>query len=297
MDHAHYAFLPTPSRAPIQWPDVARLAACIVVHVEHWEVVPPETAWRDPRFADAAGSFSPDYRAHSWREYGNRVGIFRILSLLDRLELPFTVALNASACRTYPALLDELLRRAPDIAAHGTHATRMLTSRMDADEERAVISGALDTIAAATGVRPEGWIGQDHGESQRTPTLLAELGLRYVFDWPNDDQPYLMQGGLVSLPNQAEWDDVQLLWHRRVPLARYGGLVTDAFRRLHAEGATSGRFFGLNIHPWLLGAPHRFQTLATTLTGLRDLPSVWWTGLDAVARRVRADPASFGAVS
>ncbi len=294
MDHAHYPYLPTPARARVAWPNDARLAACVVLYAEDWELAPPPDARRDPRFDDAAGYFAPDYRTHSWREYGNRIGIFRVLELLGRLQLPCTVALNASLCHRMPALVEALLSRGCEIAGHGTHATRMLSSAMDEPAERAAIAACLDTIEAATGTRPVGWIGQDYGESHRTPGLLAEAGLHYVADWPNDDQPYLMQGGLVSLPNQAEWDDVQLLWHRRVPLQRYPALVAEAFRVLLAEGGSSGRFFGLHVHPWLLGAPHRFARLVTTLTALRAAPGVWWTTQGAVAAHVRRNPLMFG---
>ena len=294
MDHAHYPFLPTPARARITWPGGARLAACAVLYAEDWELDPPPDTRRDPRFNDAAGYYAPDYRTHSWREYGNRIGIFRILDLFDHLQLPCTVALSASLCTRAPALLEALLSRGCEIAAHGTHATRMLTSAMDEQAERDAIAASLDTIEDATGTRPVGWIGQDYGESHRTPKLLAQAGLQYVADWPNDDQPYIMQGGLVSLPNQAEWDDVQLLWHRRVPLNRYAGLVTDAFRVLLDEGGSSGRFFGLHVHPWLLGAPHRFQQLVATLTPLRSVPEVWWTTQVTVAAYVKDDPIMFG---
>ena len=295
MGHGHYPFLPTPGRARITWPGEARIAAGAVLYAEDWELDPPGDARRDPRFDDAAGFFMPDYRTHSWREYGNRVGIFRILALFDQLDLPFTVALNAALCRRMPALVAALVARGCEIAAHGTHATRMLSSAMTEQAERDAIAEALDMIQAATGRRPVGWIGQDYGESARTPGLLAEAGLAYVADWPNDDQPYVMRHGLVSLPNQAEWDDVQMLWHRRVPLNRYAGVVRDAFHVLHDEGASSGRFFGLHIHPWLLGAPHRFGQLATVLTELSRAPATWWTTHEGVARHVTANPAMFGA--
>src|SRR5207302_2120938 len=94
----------------------------------------------------------------------------------------------------------------------------MLSSRMSETEERATIAASLETIARAAGTRPRGWIGQDYGESTITPQLLAEAGLSYVADWGNDDQPYWLQTQppLASIPNQAEWDDVQMIWHRKV---------------------------------------------------------------------------------
>jgi peptidoglycan/xylan/chitin deacetylase (PgdA/CDA1 family) len=295
MDHALYPFLPTPHRAKIRWPQQAHLAACVVLHIEEWELDREQGTHRDPRFNDPAGFFAPDYRMWSWREYGNRVGVFRILDLLGALRLPFTVALNAQICERKPALVTGLQQLGCEFAGHGLVATRMISADMTEAAERSEIEAALATIERATGVRPVGWVGQDYGESRRTPSLLVEAGLTYVADWPNDDQPYLMAGGLVSLPNQAEWDDVQLLWHRRVALSLYPKLVREAFRVLWEEGAHSGRFFALHIHPWVLGAPHRFQALVTTLTALSATPQVWWTTLAAVAAEVRAHSAAFGA--
>jgi peptidoglycan/xylan/chitin deacetylase (PgdA/CDA1 family) len=288
MDHALYTFDPLPERAPIRWPNGAQLACCVFLYFEDWELVPPEGSVRDTRFRDPFGGFVPDYRTYTWRDYGNRVAIFRILDLLAGHGLSATVAANAGACRRYPFLVEQFLKRGDEFAAHGTHATRMLTSKLSEAEERAFIASSLDGVERATGTRPAGWIGQDFGESTRTPQLLAEAGLGYVVDWPNDDQPYRMtlDRPLLSIPNQAEWDDVQLLWHRRVLSPRYPAIVREAFGRLHQEGAASGRFFGLHIHPWLSGMPHRFAYLARALEHLMAFDGAWWTTAGEVTRHL-----------
>ena len=125
---------------------------------------PPTAALRDPRFRDPFGDFRPDYRAYTWREYGNRIGIFRLLDVLDRTELKVTVAANASACDRYPYLVDELLKRDYEFAAHGSHATRMLTSRMPEAEERDFIASSVERVSRASGKPCVGWIGQDYAE-------------------------------------------------------------------------------------------------------------------------------------
>jgi len=279
MDHTLYAFDPLPARPPIRWPVGARLACCVFLYFEDWELDPPEGSVRDTRFRDPFGAFVPDYRTYTWRDYGNRVGIFRILDLLARYGLSATVAANSGACRRYPFLVEQFLKRGDEFAAHGTHATRMLTSRLTETEERAFIASSVDAIERATGHRPVGWIGQDFGESVHTPRLLAEAGLNYLVDWPNDDQPYRMtlDRPMLSIPNQAEWDDVQLLWHRRVLSTRYSDIVSEAFSRLHLESAASGRFFGLHIHPWLSGMPHRVVHLERALERLMTFDGAWWT--------------------
>ncbi len=285
MDHGHYVYSALPERPPLRWPEGARVAFWVALYLEYWELDPPADALSDPRFVGEFGSFAPDYRSYSQREYGNRVGIFRVLEVLDRHGLRATVAANASVCARYPYLVEACLSRGWEFAAHGSHATRMISSAMDEAEERAHIAETLAAVERASGRRPKGWIGQDFGESAATPRLLAEAGLDYVADWPNDDQPYLMSGArpLVSIPNQAEWDDVQLLWLRRVAMPRYPDLVAEAFDTLHDEGAHSGRIFGLGIHPWVLGQGHRIRYLDEALERIGGRDGVWQASAGEIA--------------
>src|SRR5262249_31606487 len=153
------------SRPKLTWPNGARLAFWVLLHLEYWELDPPEDTVRDPRFGGEFGSFFPDYRTWTQRDYGNRVGIFRVLEVLDRYGLKVTVAANSSALERYPYLVQELKRRGYEFAAHGSHATRMITSRMSESEERTFISDAIEAVTRAIGRRPTGWLGQDYGES------------------------------------------------------------------------------------------------------------------------------------
>jgi len=145
---------------------------------------------------------------------------------------------------------------------------------MSEAEEKAEIATSIAAVEKAAGVRPKGWLGQDYGESQRTPKLLADAGLDYVLDWPNDDQPYPMKVGkkFVSMPNQPEWDDVQQLWIRKINTTRYPDLVADAFELLHHEG---GQVFSLSVHPWLMGMAHRIKYLDEALRRIERFGNVW----------------------
>ena len=287
MDHDLYPFSALPGRAPLRWPGDARVAFAPVVYLEHWELDPPEDALRDPRFRDPLGDFRPDYRSYTWREYGARIGIFRIFEVLDHHGLTATVAANASALTRYPQLVEACLGRGWAFAAHGSHANRMVSSAMSEDQERAVIAECAEAIERATGKRPLGWISQDFGQSARTQHLLAEAGFRYLADWPNDDQPYWMTTAppILSIPCQSELDDVQLLWHRRVLTPRFPVLVEAGFKVLHGEG---GRSFTLGIHPWLFGMPHRIRYLDETLARLGRLKAVWNATLDGIADHLHA---------
>ena len=284
-DHPLFAHAPLPDRVPLRWPDGARVAFVVFLYVEAWEIDPPKGAVYDKRHDGVLGGLFPNYKTLSQYEYGNRVGIVRVLDALARHGLTATVAANAGACRRYPALLQRLRERGDEIAAHGIFATRMLSSRMSEAEERAAIAESLDQLAHATGTRPRGWIGQDYGESTRTPRLLAEAGLRYVADWGNDDQPCWLTTDppLLSIPNQAEWDDLQMIWHRQVRPIIWRDTVLEAFGQLHADGASSGTVFGLHIHPWLTGAPHRIAMLEHVLARIATASAVWRTTAGAIA--------------
>lgn len=286
MDHALYPFSALPARSPLAWPDDARLAVIVLVHLERWEIDPPAGSHRDPRFVGEYGSFFPDWRAASQREYGNRIGVFRVLDALAANRCPLTVPANAAALSRYRAVVDRLRCTGAEFVAHGEMQTRMITSAMDKGEERAVIARTTQAFEDALGERPAGWLGPDSGESTRTPFLLAEAGYRYLLDWPNDDQPYAMttEPPLVAIPNQLEWDDVTALWLRKVPIERWPALVEEAARTLAAEG---GRSFVLSLHPWVIGASHRIAYLRAALDRLAELDGLWWTTAGAVAEHCR----------
>jgi allantoinase len=286
MDHGLYDFSPMPGRPALTWPGGAGLAVSVFLYFEHWHTHPSPDAVNEPRFQDPFGRFEPDYRAFSIRQYGLRVGIFRILDALDAHGLKVTVAANAEAAEHYPYLVEQFARRGYEFAGHGLNASQMISSRMSEADEREYIAASLDRLERMTGQRPLGWISQDYGESQRTPDLLAQAGMTYVADWANDDQPYLMKTspGLVSIPNQADLDDLQLLWHRRIASERYPEIMQAAALQLAEEGRDSGRFLGLHIHPWLLGMPHRIRYLESALSGIAGQGGCWFATASEVAQ-------------
>jgi peptidoglycan/xylan/chitin deacetylase (PgdA/CDA1 family) len=274
MDNPWYDYAPFPTRPKLAWPRTARVAFCVVLSLEYYELQPPENAVRDSRFVGEFGNYSPDYRTWTQREYGNRTGIFRVLDVLDRYQIRAGVAVSAMAAERYPFLVEQFKKRKYEFIGHGTSGNRMISSKMSEAEEKAEIANSIAAIEKAAGVTPTGWLGQEYGESQRTPKLLADAGFDYVLDWPNDDQPYPMKVGkkFVSMPNQPEWDDVQQLWLRRIATPRYPDIVGDAFELLHHEG---GQVFSLSIHPWLMGMAHRIKYLDEALRRIERFGNIW----------------------
>lgn len=280
MDHGLYPYRAAPDVPRIAWPGGARIAFTVTLMLEARQIAPPAGANRDPRIVSPLGNFSPDWLTWSQHEYGNRVGIFRVLDVLDRFGVVPNVALGAAAAARYPELVDECTVRGACFLAHGTWATERITSRMSLAEERAHIAESRDAVTRATGHAPQGWCGQDYNESPDTAALLTEAGFRYTTDWSNDDRPYLLNNTLLSLPAHSEWNDLECMWLRRVSLRAWADGIAEGFAVLHGEG---GAVFHLVLHPWIIGQAHRIRYLSEALSRVAGLPGVWRASLDDIA--------------
>ena len=283
MDHAHYPFRVHSDATRMSWPQGARIAVTVTLMLDYWEVDPPKDASPDPRIVSILGKFHPDWLTWSQREYGARVGIFRVLRELDRFGLTPSVALGSAAAQRYPELMDELVRRNACFLAHGDFATRRLTSRLSEAEELALITASRDAVAAVTGEAPKGWCGQDYNESWDTPALLARAGFAYTTDWSNDDRPYRLGPydgrSLLAFPAQAEWSDLECMWLRRVSIPDWSEGLVEAFQVLHAEG---GNVFNITLHPWIAGQAHRIRYLRDALHRIMGTPGIWRATTDQV---------------
>ena len=152
----------------------------------------------------------PNVRNWAVRDYGNRVGIWRIMEVLTRYGIRASAALNSEVCDHHPEIIEEAGRLGWELIGHNqTNALRL--TEMDEAAERDAVRATIDRIEAASGKRPVGWLGAGLAETWNTLDYLAEAGIRYVCDWVNDDQPYLFEIGnppLVSLPYSVQTNDV-----------------------------------------------------------------------------------------
>jgi len=271
MDHAHYPYSPLPTRPKLAWPQGQGLAFAPLLYLEHWDLLPVPGTKRVPGVQGPWGNLNPDWRTFTYRDYGNRIGIWRVLEALEARGLRATVALGAAAAARHPDVVEACVARGHEFAAHPSHATRIHASHMSEEEERAAIAVAIEAVEKATGKRPTGWVAQDFSESHRTPQLVAEAGLRWLADWPNDEQPYalLTRPGIVSVPVAVELDDMQMLWSKLIPSWEWPPLVAEAASRLTADAAGgAARCLLLGLHPWLVGQPHRIAYLEQALDGV-----------------------------
>ena len=291
MDHDLYLYSPLPTRPALRWPGSAGLAFCPIIYLEHWELLAAPGTRRVPGAQGPWGDLAPDWRSFTYRDYGNRIGIWRVLEALEARGLRATIALGAAAATRHPAVVQACVERGHAFAAHPSHATRIHASHMGEAEERAAIAAAIEAVVAATGQHPRGWIAQDFSESPRSAQLAAEAGLEWLADWPNDEQPYrlLTTPGILSLPVLAELEDTTMLWSKLIPSWEWPPLVAEAARRLAADAARdqAGRCLLLGLHPWLIGQAGRIRYLEEALDGVLAARP-WCATADEIADAARA---------
>lgn len=266
MDNERYPFWPLPERPRLEWPHGARVAFWVIPNIEHFRF--------DGRFQDVPNPPLPDVSSYAQRDYGNRVGVWRLMDLLDKYGLRATVALNADVCRFEPQIVRAGMARNWEWMGHGITNSQRLTG-LDPAQERETVRATVETITAFTGQAPKGWLGPGLGETYETPDVLAEHGIEYVCDWCNDDQPYRLRvrtGELYSIPYTVELNDIVVHLVQHHPSAELLHRTQYAFETLHAEGAESARVLCVSVHPYITGAAHRIGFFDQLCAYLKSQP-------------------------
>lgn len=272
-----YHYSPITERDPITWPGGARVAVYVGLNVEHFVPGLPSTSiW------EGTAALTPDALNHGWRDYGARVGIWRTIESLDRHGIRPSVLLNSMVAEHYPQIVSAGVERGWAWLAHGRTNSSLHTG-LTTEQEKEVLAEITETIATATGQTPQGWMGPGLTETLQTPSLLAELGYRYVLDWTHDDQPFpLTTPGMISVPYSVELNDL-LLFGKGLTGPEFVQMVTDTYEQLHADSASSGRVMALALHPFVIGQPFRHRYLDQALAYLAAQPDAWLTTSDEIA--------------
>jgi allantoinase len=287
MNNTRYPYSAIIQREPLRWPNGARLAVWVIPNIEHFHIDKPGTALRP-------GSVNqvPDVYNFAWRDYGLRVGIWRLMSMFDKYGVRGTVALNAEVCEHYPVVVEEGLKRGWEYMGHGLTNSQGMYGLAE-DEEREVIGQTLELIAKATGQRPRGWLGPGLAETPRTPDLLAAAGVEYVGDWCADDQPFPLRvesGQLVAMPYSNELNDIPLVLHHHLSGVQLYETIRDQFDVLYQDGQTTGRVMGIALHPFITGVPHRAKYLDQALAYITGHRHVWMATGSEILDAYRAQP-------
>jgi allantoinase len=285
MDHAHYDYSAVAFRENPFIDKTIGVLGTVILYLEHWEFIAPKNWRRDPRWVGEFGSFFPDYRTWSQREYGLRVGIFRVIQALGDAGIKPAIAANSMALERLPNLVKIFNELDCEWIGHGIAINHMMHSKMALHEQEQYIKDSLDTVERMTGKKPKGWISQDWGSSVDTLSLLSKKGIEYTMDWPNDDQPYLFKSyisnagdKLLSIPLSSEFDDVQTQWFRNLSAQSFATICVDGLNQLSREFNAKGTqsIFALGLHPWLCGMPNRIKYLKQTLKDIGNNSSVRW---------------------
>jgi len=246
----------------------------LVPNIEHFHYDKPAIS-----LTPMTAALKPDVLNYAWRDYGARVGIWRLMEILERQGFPATAAVNSEACLHYPEIIKEGNRLGWEWIAHGQNNSSLFTG-MPADAERPLIADVLSTIAKQTGRPSRGWLGPALTETDNTLDLLAEAGIQYVADWCNDEQPYTMttrSGSIVALPYTLELGDIPIFLTHGGTGEDFYRIAVDQFEMLYQEGKRIPRVFCMALHPFLIGHPFRARHLERVLAHIRQHDGVWIT--------------------
>jgi peptidoglycan/xylan/chitin deacetylase (PgdA/CDA1 family) len=257
-------------------PGQARLAVWVIPNVEFFPL--------DEAVPGGAGVV-PDVPAFAARDYGARVGFWRMLDALNEVEVRATAAVNSGVCQAYPEVLAALKEAGWEAMGHCRTNNRRLSGLDDAQEAEAVAE-VTATLSAALGTAPRGWLGAGLHERWTTLGLLEQHGYRYVADWVSDDRPNVPAGSsLVTVPYSMETNDKLAFDTWRMSADDFAALVLRQFDVLWREGAEEPRVLGLALHPYLSGVPHRIDALRRVLGEMRAREGVWWATGSEIADR------------
>ena len=287
--HDRYDYSPIIERRDFSWPDGKRLAVFLALNVEHFA------------FGEGMGHTltalapPPDQRNYAWRDYGLRVGIWRIFDLFDALKLPACHLTNSTVFERYPQIVVRIRERGDEVVGHGRTNSERQVDFKEADEAR-LIREATETIQRIGGTRPYGWMGPWISETLVTPDLLKEAGYKYLMDWPCDDQAFWMRtraGPILHVPYPIEVNDSPVICNRHATHDDFAKIMIDQFDQLLKFSAQQPLIMGIALHTFVIGQPFRLLALQRALEHMvnhRDAKTVWFTRPGEIADHVAALP-------
>jgi allantoinase len=281
-----FPYVPINRRPTITWPNGARVALWVIPNIETFPLNEP---------VPGGTGKAPDLINWAPRDYGNRVGIFRIMDVLARHGMRGTVALNSEVCDDYPQIVEDAVKLDWEFMGHNQSNSRHL-HLMSPEEERHVVFSTFERIEKATGIRPKGWLSSGLQESWHTLDYLAEAGASYVADWVNDDQPYVMHVGgkrLCSIPYSTEINDLPQMIRAGRSSDEFELMIRRQFDTLYREGAQSGRVMAICLHPYVIGVPHRIGALDSALAYILRHEGVWRATGSEIIEHYLASSATF----
>jgi len=287
--HGRFEYSPLPKRQTYEWPGGKRLAFCINNNIEHF-------AFLAGIGGDQAipGSPPQNQRNYSWRDYGNRVGIWYYFDLLDEYGLPAAHNVNSAAMDAYPDIAARMRARGDEFVGHGRSNSERQDGLWEEDEAR-LIKECTEIIARHAGKLPTGWLGPWLAQGRVTPDLLQEAGYAYMMDWPADDQPFWVktrQGRILSVPYPLDLNDMPAMVTRQHSAVEFEQMIKDQFDEMLRQSEKYPLVFTISCHPFVIGQPFRMAALRRALDHvLKQRDRLWLTTPGEIARHCASLPA------
>ena len=281
--HNRYSYSAIVKRPDYDWPNGQRLAVYIGLNLEHF-------AFTEGLGGELApGGPQPDVLNYAWRDYGNRVGVWRMLELFEQLQMPVSLLVNSEIYNYCPEVVTAFRERGDEIVAHGrTNAERQ--GILSETEERQLIAETTATIQQYESQPPSGWLGPWISQSHLTPDLLQERGYKYLLDWCHDDQPTWFktrQGRILSVPYPQEINDIPAVMVRRASAAEFSNMIIDNFDEMLLQSQQQPIVMGIALHPYIMGQPFRLSHLRRSLQHIAHAKDkIWLTTTGAIAEHI-----------
>jgi len=290
-DHTLYPWSNLNDRPPVVWPN-GSVAVWVCVSLEWFPITPADRPFRAPGHMQTV---YPDYRHYTARDYGNRVGAWRLLDAFAKVEAKASFATNAAVAERYPELLCAMIEGGHEVIAHSTDMNGTIDSSLPEAEERALIGDALGRLKAC-GISPTGWLSIARSQSWRTLELLREAGLTYCCDWVNDELPYRFTNNLIDMPLNHELSDRQMITIQQQSVDTWAQSLEDAFDWLVGEAAREGggRMLPIHVTPYIMGLPYRIAAFERLLARLAARPEAWFARGDEIVTSWAAQNPTLG---
>lgn len=293
----HYDYVPLPKRLPLKWPNGARLALIVTINLEFWDLLKegdqPYYAGGPPVIPDPMPANVPDFPNFSWREYGHRVGVWRMFDTFDAAGVPASCTMNAKMGLERRDIIDAANERGFELVAHNYEQGDLLTNyHFDKKAETNLIRDALQVYKDTVGRPARGWLSSSLRSTTQTADILVEEGLSFICDYMNDEQPYMINtpgGQIVSTPYSVEINDFTFFHRRGMSTSAVLELLKEQFDQLYLEGESSGRLMNIGLHPHVAGHPYRIRALREFLEYAKGHDGVWWAKREEIADWYRAN--------
>jgi allantoinase len=258
MDHAKIR------REPIRWPGGAHVAVT-------WTVI----------FEYFTGLGAADRAL-----YGGRRGVWRLLDQFDLHGIKGSFLVSGSAAERFPSAVEEIHSRGHEIAGYGYSSDRLLDA-LPPDEAEKDVLHTLKVLADITGERPVGWVSPELHPGDGTLAVLAEAGMMWNGDFPNDDLPYSIRVNgtpLLIIPYTKESDDYAIYQEGGQLPSVWTRCFCDGLDVLHEEGITHPKMLNASIRAHIMGRSVGTKAIVEAIRYAKSMPNLWMTTRTEIAK-------------